>query len=102
MKKIFFITFLLIQSAVVFCQQPFTQEENKVFDKNTLSSYTLQLPTGKNTHLPVFSKKLLVFVFLSPECPLSKNYSLKLSEIKKRYDKQVNFVGIIPGKFDIK
>ena len=102
MKKIFFITFLLIQSAVVFCQQHFTSEGNKVFDRDILSSYTLQLPTGKNTYLPVSSKKLLVFVFLSPECPLSKNYSVKLLDIKKKYVEQVSFMAIIPGNFDTK
>jgi len=102
MKKIFFITFLLMQWASIFCQQQSTSEGNSVFDKDILSSYPLKLPTGKNAYLPVSSKKLLVFVFLSPECPLSKNYSLKLSGIKKKYAAQVSFIGIIPGKFDSK
>ena len=91
-----------MQWANVFCQTDFPTEGKKIFSKASLTSYSLQLPAGKNTHLPVSSKKLLVFVFLSPECPLSKNYSLKLSGIKKKYHEQVSFIGIIPGKFDSK
>ena len=91
-----------MQSASLLCQSSPATIKKKVFKKNLLASYTLQSPSGKNTHLPIFSKKLLVFVFLSPECPLSKNYSLKLSDIKKKYDEQVSFIGIIPGKFDTK
>jgi len=102
MKNIFFITFLVMHSAGVFCQSSPLTTGKKVFDKALLSSYLLQLPSGKNAHLPVSSKKLLVFVFLSPECPLSKNYSLKLSDIKKKYDEHVSFIGIIPGEFDTK
>ena len=102
MKKIFFITFLLAQSVNVFCQSSSLLKDKKVFNKNILFTYNLQLPAGKKTHLPISSKKLLVFVFLSPECPLSKNYSLKLSDIKKKYDEHVSFIGIIPGEFDTK
>jgi thiol-disulfide isomerase/thioredoxin len=100
MRNIFFTIFLLWQSTIVFCQSGITTSERKVFSKELLSSFPLQQPSGNNASLKFSSTKLLVFVFLSPECPLSKNYSSKLSEIKKKYDSQVSFVGIIPGKFE--
>lgn len=41
---------------------------------------------------------LYVFVFLSPECPLCKNYGPVLNELYERYTSQVIFTGIVPGK----
>lgn len=42
-------------------------------------------------------KRNTAFVFLSPECPLCKNYMLILNELCKKYP-QVTIVGIVPGK----
>ncbi|QDW26260.1 redoxin domain-containing protein [Pedobacter sp. KBS0701] len=42
-------------------------------------------------------KKNTAFVFISPECPLCKNYILVLNDLCKKYP-QVNIVGIVPGK----
>ncbi|WP_293312031.1 redoxin domain-containing protein [Pedobacter sp. UBA5917] len=50
--------------------------------------------TGKTA---VGIKKNTAFVFLSPECPLCKNYMLILNELCKKYP-QVSIVGIVPGK----
>ena len=101
MKNIFFTIFLLCLITNVFCQDGVTVFEKKFFSRDLLSSYSLQLPSGKNVHLKFSSKQVLVIVFLSPECPLSKNYSSKLSDIKKKYNSRVSFVGIIPGKFEV-
>jgi thiol-disulfide isomerase/thioredoxin len=43
-------------------------------------------------------KKLQVIVFLSPECPLCKNYSLTLNQLYSKYAGKVSFTGIVPGK----
>ena len=42
----------------------------------------------------------LVFLFLAPECPLCKNYSLTLNQLYQKYGAQAHFFGIIPGKTD--
>lgn len=42
-------------------------------------------------------KKNTAFVFLSPECPLCKNYMLTLNDLVKKYP-QVIIIGIVPGK----
>jgi len=45
------------------------------------------------------NKRAIVLVFLSPECPLCKNYTVTLNELLKTYeDKNVALFGIIPGK----
>jgi thiol-disulfide isomerase/thioredoxin len=46
---------------------------------------------GDDTHLQVV-------VFLSPECPLCRNYTLTLNQLQKQYGDQVRFTGIVPGK----
>jgi thiol-disulfide isomerase/thioredoxin len=43
-------------------------------------------------------KKLQVIVFLSPECPICRNYSLTLNQLQKQYGTAVRFTGIVPGK----
>lgn len=40
----------------------------------------------------------MVFLFLSPDCPLCKNYSLILNQLYKQYGADTRFYGIIPGK----
>ena len=57
---------------------------------------TTHLVNSKNNEKIVLSKNT-AFVFLSPECPLCKNYMLVLNNLVKAYP-QVNIVGIIPGK----
>jgi peroxiredoxin len=42
--------------------------------------------------------ELTAFVFLSPECPICKNYSKTLNELNGQWKQQVTFVGIVPGK----
>jgi len=41
---------------------------------------------------------LQAVVFLSPECPLCKNYSLTLNSLQQQYAGRVAFTGVIPGK----
>jgi len=69
-------------------------ENNSIFD--------LQLPTLNNEMVDMGSlanKRAIVLVFLSPECPLCKNYTVTLNELLKTYeDKNVALFGIIPGK----
>jgi hypothetical protein len=42
----------------------------------------------------------MVFLFLSPDCPLCRNYSLTLNQLYKEYGANTRFYGIIPGKAD--
>ncbi len=66
------------------------------FAKDSIASYRL-LPT-KGAKLNYTNRNpLSCFVFLSPECPLSKNYAALIGELKKRHNSNVLFYFIIPG-----
>lgn len=41
--------------------------------------------------------KLFLIVLLSPECPMSVNYTLTLNQLKTKFDNQLTITGIIPG-----
>ena len=98
-KKLSFISLLLICCVHTFCQQYF--KGNKIFfDKDSIASFVLEMPGGGITKLKPSAKELLVLAFLSPECPLCKNYSVKLTGIKNKYAASAEFIGIIPGSFD--
>ncbi len=54
---------------------------------------------GKAVPASVFNNhKAVVFIFISPECPLCQSYSLTLKQLYSTYKKNgVAFIGIIPG-----
>jgi len=54
-------------------------------------------PTFIGTKRPIKSYKNTVFIFLSPECPLSRNYIPELNRLKNTY-KSCEFIGVFPGK----
>ena len=96
--KIVLVLLILMPWRSCFSQGSFGMQK-AVFNKDSIASFSVQLPNGANTHLSP-SKELLVIAFLSPECPLCKNYSVKLLNLKKKYLKEADFIGIIPGSFE--
>lgn len=76
-------------------------QTDPVFSGEKLSSFNLYDPAaGKSFQLPVAEpgKAYSLFVFLSPECPLSQNYLPLLNRLKERYSEDISFYGIIPGR----
>jgi thiol-disulfide isomerase/thioredoxin len=67
--------------------------QTKILSWENISSVDLVDVEGKITH--VRPAKLSVAIFLSPECPLSKNYISVLNKLAE--EKRVDFYGIIPG-----
>ena len=98
-KKMFFIILVLSQSVFAFCQV-YVPLEKRAFDVDSVSSFSLLNVAGDIDHVVASSKRILVITFLSPECPVCKNYSGKLVAYKKKYAREVSFVGIIPGSFE--
>ena len=45
-----------------------------------------------------YSNKLILFVFLSPECPLSRQYTAALNKIANSHKRELSVIGIFPGK----
>jgi len=54
-------------------------------------------PVSVITKQPIIGGKNTIFVFLSPECPLSRNYIPELNRIKNVY-KSFELIGVFPGK----
>lgn len=44
------------------------------------------------------SNKLSLYILLSPECPLSQNYTKTLNQLNSEYQGSVVFTGVVPGK----
>ena len=44
------------------------------------------------------STKMKLLVLLSPECPMSVNYTLTLNQINEKFREQLDITGIIPGR----
>jgi thiol-disulfide isomerase/thioredoxin len=51
----------------------------------------------KDFLLKQVSSKLLVIVWLSPECPLCQNYTLTLNQLSEKYHDVITIVGVFPG-----
>lgn len=71
-------------------------------DKRVLDYSQIELENnkGKIVHVNSLDGKLLVFTFLSPECPLSENYTRTLIELEHQFEKkEVHFYYVFPGIF---
>lgn len=53
---------------------------------------------GRSTRLYTPANQMIAFIFLSPQCPLSQNYTLVINNLQKKYTGEVHFVGVFPGK----
>ncbi len=76
-------------------------QNDSVFNREILRSIPLNNPhKNKITSLDfsTYTQSLVLFIFLSPECPLSQNYSVALNELYLHYKAEVKVYGIFPGK----
>ena len=69
-------------------QQP-SQEDIKV-----------KATVGRALPLSGVNKQLTAIVFLSPDCPLSQNYTLVLNEIQKSREELLQIIGVLPNAVD--
>ena len=68
--------------------------QEKIVSPAKINSIKLIDLAGKES--PINLSKAVVLVFLSPECPLCKNYLPGLIKLQNA-NKSINFYGIIPG-----
>ncbi|MFT3933352.1 MAG: redoxin domain-containing protein [Chitinophagaceae bacterium] len=73
---------------------------DSIFKLKTLQTIGLKnTATNTSFRLPSFTDpRLMLFIFLSPECPLCKNYTPAINALKQQYTGRVEIWGIIPGK----
>lgn len=83
---------LLIFLTVIFLPS-ICRSQTKLVSWTNLSSVDLINIENKVIHLQPTT--LAVFILLSPECPLSKNYISVINKLAE--DKRVNYYGIVPG-----
>jgi thiol-disulfide isomerase/thioredoxin len=67
------------------------------FDEDALNAFS-----AKGVNIPynagiLQQNKWTLLVFLSPECPLSKNYAVVIQQLATDFQNQIQVVGIIPG-----
>ncbi|MGN6215145.1 redoxin domain-containing protein [Parafilimonas sp.] len=89
------IFFLLLAQSVAA-----QQKNDSVFNAVFISKIALNTTDGKSFYLNGENNQNFqtLLIFLSPECPLCKNYSPVLNDLYKQYSDRVNIYGIIPGK----
>lgn len=93
-KILFYFSFLLICRFHA-AAQDFVQ--NNYFDPSEIAKTKLTAVDKKGKEIS-FTSQLNLFVLLSPECPLCKNYSIVLNKIKEQFSGDLSVYGIVPGK----
>jgi thioredoxin-related protein len=58
----------------------------------------LKSTANENAAIRLDSGLLHLLIFLSPECPLCKNYSLVFNTLQQKFNSSVKFYGIVPGR----
>lgn len=71
---------------------------DSVFQLKQIEKFQINDGKGQPANLSMGEKPLYLFIFLSPECPLCKNYSLALNQLYNEYKTEVKIYGIVPGK----
>ena len=74
---------------------------DSLFWPATIQNFRLADATQQKngTHSNIsFTAPLILFVFLSPECPLCKNYTPVLNALEQQYRQTVKIIGVIPGR----
>ena len=90
--------FLLLIVLMGCCLQLRAQTNDSVFAASMLSSVSLFNANNQSDYQLNFSSgKPTLFIFLSPECPLCKNYSVTLNNLHQQFKNEIRFYGIIPG-----
>jgi thiol-disulfide isomerase/thioredoxin len=74
------------------CAQDFKHQQVGLWNK--IKAIKLNSITSSR---PISLDKNTVFIFLSPECPLSRNYIPELKRIQANY-KNFEIIGVFPGK----
>ena len=94
LRLLLYFSFLLI-CGLHAAGQDFLQ--NNYFSPSEIAQAKLTAVDKKRKEI-FFSSPLSVFVLLSPECPLCKNYSTVLNKINGQFAGDLSVYGIVPGK----
>jgi thiol-disulfide isomerase/thioredoxin len=91
--------FNLLTVLISCCLHLQAQTNDSVFSATILASVSLfNASNQSDLQLNISSGKPSLFIFLSPECPLCKNYSSTLNTLYQQFSDDILFYGVIPGK----
>jgi thiol-disulfide isomerase/thioredoxin len=95
MRKLFGIVYIIC----CFNTNAGAQFGASAFSIEKVSSFKLVNVKGKAETLrsELGNNRLTAFIFLSPECPLCRNYTKVLNELEKEYPTSLGVVGVISG-----
>ncbi|QIL38591.1 redoxin domain-containing protein [Pedobacter sp. HDW13] len=92
--KLFNVFFRLIFFLTIALVPLWIQAQGNLVSATKIETIKLVNLSGKESRINL--DKTIVIVFLSPECPLCKNYLPGLVKLQNA-NKQINFYGVIPG-----
>jgi len=98
--KPYLLYIALVSTLLGGCQSASTNSSKTTIGQNqAILGVTLKTIEEKDVSLNIITNnKASVFIFLCPECPLSKSYSLTLNDFHKKYQKDsIDFYGVFPG-----
>lgn len=73
-------------------------QEVALSSKSIIHVQKIPLKKGsKKAFISFYNTPLSLLVFLSPDCPLCKNYSLVLNELQQEFKSKINIYGVVPG-----
>ena len=93
MRKLFFVLVLLLATILKSSAQGLLPP----FDEDALRRLSVKAVNVPFTAGLLQENKWTLLVFLSPECPLSKNYAVVIQQLAIDYPDQLQVIRIIPG-----
>lgn len=88
---------MILASLLFFHSNIFAQSKTKN-RSSPLYQIGLLTPKTGGTFLKASSPKLSALVLLSPDCPMSINYTKTLNDMQQQFGNSVQVMGILPGK----
>lgn len=94
MRIVCFFIFLLLLVQRPLQAQSFADAPASLLTAQQIALLDVQ---GKKAFISFDAKLLTLIVFLSPECPLCRNYTLVLNKLQQQFLQVLQLVGIVPG-----
>jgi thiol-disulfide isomerase/thioredoxin len=68
-------------------------------NEKSISAFELEAISDSKSWAEIISNEHKILYFLSPECPLSQNYSRTIIDLSQKFNNDsINFIMIFPGK----
>ena len=96
MKNRLFCIMMILASLPGFHSNGFAQSKTKVY-VSVLHQIRIMSPKTGGSFLNASSPKFFALVLLSPDCPMSVNYTKTLNGLQQQFGDTLQVMGILPG-----